>query len=233
MQRFSSRFVSLVVPAGFLFLLAAASACGGEEGDDELDAGTRRDGGRRLDAAASSSSSSSGDPFGSSSGESSSSSSSSGGSSSSSSSGSSSGAFCNDPDDAGDMLSPEPLPTLADSDDATYSVSGVMSSLDDEDTYQFAGKDTASGFLVPLVSTTAVNVQLCAFLSCDNGTLENVKCKNGSVLENYSATMIGCCGQSIKIDYECKGVSTDNVQVYMRLRSTAEQCEAYTINYSL
>ena len=40
---------------------------------------------------------------------------------------------------------------------------------------------------------------------------------------------LGCCGQVIDIDYECPG-GDDSVQAYIRIRSTAPQCEPYTIS---
>ncbi len=227
MNRRLLRIVSTTVPASFVLLLATVGACGGSEGDGEgEDPVAVRDGGRRRDAAAATSSS----------GEKSSSSggSSSGGSSSSSSGGSSSssGATCSDPDDASDMLSPQQLGPRKDSDNGPFSVTGIMDGMDDEDAYQWAVSDGSGSFLIPVVSSVATNVQLCTFLKCGAGTLQINECKRGSVALSYSDTVKGCCGQSIEIDYDCATVATDDVQMFVRVRSTAPQCEAYSFEYS-
>lgn len=225
MHRFSSRFLSTVVPAVFVCLLATAGACGSSEGDED-DAGPQRDGGRKRDAATSSSSSGESSSSSSSGG----SSSSSGGSSSGGSSSSSSGASCNDPDDAQDMLSPKQLPPISDGDDNISDIEGVIST-GDEDAYQRLVTDDWFGSVGPLVSTVAPNVQLCMFLECNSGGQITINdCTNGSVQLKYSDTRIGCCGTSVGIKFDCPGTD-DSLQTFVRVRSTADQCEPYTLNF--
>ena len=126
------------------------------------------------------------------------------------------------------MTSPQSLPTVSDEVDAPGKIEGVLSD-DDEDAYKYLITDDTFGRAEPYASTASPNVQLCVFLECEN-TDEPVDIQScgASAPEDYSATQRGCCGQVIDIDYECDG--DDSVQTYVRIRSTAPQCEAYTIS---
>lgn len=127
------------------------------------------------------------------------------------------------------MTSPQQLPPISDGEDALGKIEGVIST-DDEDAYQRRITDDQGGFLDPYASTASPNVQLCMFLECDNNdadVIEITNC-NGAAPLDYSDTKKGCCGPVIDIDYECSGLD-DHVQAFIRIRSTAPQCEAYTI----
>lgn len=126
------------------------------------------------------------------------------------------------------MTSPKQLEPISDTVDTSEVIEGVIST-DDEDAYQRKIVDN-SGYLDPYASTSSPNVQLCMFLQCDDNDEITIKDCNGAVGVDYSATRKGCCGPVVDIDYECPGINGDDtVQAFVRITSTAPQCEAYTI----
>lgn len=128
------------------------------------------------------------------------------------------------------MTSPAQLDPVSDTNDDIEDIVGVIST-DDEDAYQRKIVDDWWGSVGPIASTVSPNVQLCLFLKCsEEGPVEISECQNGSVYLKYSDDIQGCCGTSIKIAFSCPGAN-DTLQTYTRIRSTAPQCEPYTINF--
>ena len=126
------------------------------------------------------------------------------------------------------MTSPKQLPEVSDGFDPDGKIQGILST-DDEDAYKYKITDDASP-MAPYASTASPNVQLCMFLACDDGDDIDIQDCGSAAPEDYSAKIRGCCGQVINVDFECPGINGDDtVQTYIRIRSTAPQCEAYTI----
>lgn len=236
-------------PASFLFAatLLITVACGGEEGlDDEPveDDGRTGGGGRTIG----SSSGEEDDPWlGSSSGTLGSSSGSTDdpddGSSSSGGPSSSSGGpdddFCNDPDDVGGMDNPYYTGEISDRIDDQAQLTGVLST-DDVDVYSRVILDQVGGILKPTANTNAIDAELCVFLECVEkngnnwvyrGPLRNFKCEKGTLSNESTDALKGCCGSEIEISPSCSAnpASSDNVRAYTRIRATAPQCQPYTI----
>jgi len=134
------------------------------------------------------------------------------------------------------MTSPAQRPEIKDSIDELGKIDGILSA-DDEDAYKYKILDTGGitglAYLEPHASTIATNAQLCMFLECAEAESGDdpvdIQSCGSAVQVDYSDRIRGCCGQLIDIDFECPG-GDDSVQAYVRIRSTAPQCEAYSIS---
>lgn len=233
-MRRSFRF-PLVFAAAFGVLAVASSGCGSDEDlGSEEDAGNDSGlsgGGRRT-----TSSSSSGESSSSSSGEASSSSSggSSSGGSSSSSGGSSSGELCDDNPDVPDYASgPQKLQDTTDAYDTITTINGILTP-GDEDAYKIAVVNKVTGNLVPELSTTTLNVELCMYIACQKETnTVSIDC-HASTRRDISTKIQGCCGNSLSLGVSGCGTLGD-VNAYFVIKNTgtqpADQCKEYNINY--
>lgn len=81
----------------------------------------------------------------------------------------------------------------------------------------------------------AIEVEVCAYIECLEGTASAVVCAGGSSSATSPEGRPGCCGsgQTRIDDYECGGfLSPKNVDVWISVASTEEACEDYALSYA-
>lgn len=143
---------------------------------------------------------------------------------------------CADPDDIGGEDSPFKLPSITDKDvTPPHKLSGIISSKSDVDVYTYVGNDASGSIIDFRATTTAANLEICAFIKCVKGTTSINACSKGAAAKNADGNP-GCCdATSIAFDWNCKGLLQidDSANMFIRVKPKVEMCMPYSVEYNL
>jgi hypothetical protein len=124
------------------------------------------------------------------------------------------------------------LGTITDCDEDGGSFSGMVAGIDDLDWYKYQASDD---FFCVVDATREVQsnapVRFCKYFQCIDDSTPAFSCPNGSNAATSPDGRPGCCADSgFDVAPDCANTS-DDVKVYMSVRTLANECVTYTVNY--
>ncbi len=110
--------------------------------------------------------------------------------------------------------------------------SGIVAGIDDEDYFKYQASDD---FGCSVDATREVEsgqaIRFCKYAQCTNGSDPSISCPSGSQTATSPDGRPGCCANSgFTFSPDCTGIS-DDVNIYMHLRTMMNECVSYTVDY--
>ena len=110
--------------------------------------------------------------------------------------------------------------------------SGIVAGIDDEDYFKYQASDDAFCSVDATREVTSGQaVRFCKYAQCTNGSDPSISCPGGSQTATSPDGRPGCCANSgFTFSPDCTGIS-DDVNIYMHLRTMMNECVSYTVEY--
>lgn len=109
---------------------------------------------------------------------------------------------------------------------------GILEGINDQDWFKYqASDDFGCSVDATRDITSSHEVRFCKYAQCTNGSDPSVDCPTGAQTATSPDGRPGCCSdEGFSFAPDCSGIS-DDVYVYMHLRTQVNECVTYSVEY--